>query len=63
MIRDSVFDRTSINTNIELTTEEQSKFLKTINDNLNKYLYPENKEPRKRKNDEVDKSHIITEIR
>ena len=62
MIRDSVFDRASINTNIELTTEEQSKFLKKINNNLNKYLYPDNKEPRKRKNDKLDKSHIITEI-
>ena len=61
MIRDSIFDRTAINTNIELTTEEQSKFLKKINKNLNKCLYPDNKEPRGRKNDALDKSHIAIE--
>ena len=59
-IRESVFDRTSINTNIELTTEEQSKFLKLINKNLNKNLYIDNFEPRGRVKDDLEKSHIVS---
>ena len=62
MIRDSIFDRTAINTNIDLTTKEQSKFLKKINNNLNKCLYPDNNEPRGRKNNKLDKSHIPSDI-
>ena len=61
MLRDSVFDRTSINTNKELTTKEQSKFFQMINDNLNKYVYPDDKEPRLRKNFELNKSSIVSE--
>ena len=61
MIRESVFDRASINTNRELTSEEQSKFLQMINDNLNKYIYPDDKEPRRRKNDKLNKSSIVSE--
>ena len=56
-IRESVFDRTAINKNIELTTEQQSKFLKLMNMNLNKYLYPDLQEPRGRKKDDLDVSH------
>ena len=62
MIRESIFDRQAINTNIDLTTEEQSKFLKKMNNNLNSNLYADNKEPRKRKKDNLDKSHILSEI-
>ena len=60
MIRESIFDRTSVNTNIELTTEQQSKYLKKINNNLNKVLFPDNRDPRGRKKDDLDKSHIIS---
>ena len=61
MIRESIFDRTAVNTNIELTTEQQSKFLKLINNNLNKCLFPDNRKPRGRKNDNLDKSHILSD--
>ena len=57
-IRDSVFDRTAINKNIELTTEQQSKFLGLINMNFNKNLYPDQQEPRGRKKDDLDVSHV-----
>ena len=58
-IREFTFDRRAINTNIELTTKEQSKFLKMMNKKLNQYLFSDNFEPRGRNNDELDKSHII----
>ena len=61
IIRDSVFDRTSINTNIELTTVEQSNYLKKMNENLNNNLYIDSKEPRGRKIDELDKSYRPSE--
>jgi len=57
-IRESFFDRTAINKNIELTTEQQSKFLGLMNMNLNKYLYPDSQEPRGRKKDDLDVSHV-----
>ena len=61
MIRESIFDRSAINTNIDLTTKQQSKFLKLLNNNLNKNLFADAKEPRYRKNDELDISHIASE--
>jgi hypothetical protein len=57
-IRESFFDRTAINKNIELTTEQQSKFLGLMNMNLNKTLYPDSQEPRRRKKDDLDVSHV-----
>ena len=60
-IRESIFDRTAINTNIELTTEEQSRFLKKINRILNRNLFPDDHQPRGRKKDKLDISHIASE--
>ena len=60
-MRESIFDRTAINRNVDLTTKEQSKFLKKMNEILNKYLFVNNDEPRGRKNDKLDISHIETE--
>ena len=60
-IRESVFDRTAINRNLELTSKEQSKFLKKINKKLNQNLFVNKSEPRGRKNDKLDISHIQSE--
>ena len=60
-IRDSIFDRSAINTNKDLTTKQQSEFLKMMNDNLNKNLFCDSREPRGRKDDKLDISHIASE--
>ena len=44
MIRNSVFDRNSVNTNINLTSKEQTKYFKKMNKKLNKNLYVDMKQ-------------------
>ena len=61
LIRRSIFDRTSVNTNIDLTSKEQSKYFRKMNNALNKNLYPDNIEPRGRKPGGLDVSHIASE--
>ena len=61
LIRRSIFDRKSVNTNIDLTSKEQSKYFKRMNNILNKNLYSNNIEPRGRKPGELDVSHIASE--
>ena len=48
LIRSSFFDRESINTNINLTTKEQSKFYKEMNKRLNSLLVVDTKKVRGR---------------
>ena len=60
-IRESIFDRTAVNTNIDLTTKEQSKFLRRMNEKLNDNLFVNEDEPRGRKNDKLDVSNIQKE--
>ena len=61
LIRKSIFDRTAVNTNIDLTSKEQEKYYKLMNKNLNKNLYADTTEPRGRKPNCLDTSHIASE--
>ena len=61
LIRRSIFDRASVNTNLDLTSKEQSKYFRKMNNVLNKNLYSDNIEPRGRKPGGLDKSHIASE--
>ena len=61
LIRRSIFDRASVNTNIDLTSKEQSKYFRKMNNVLNKNLYSDNIEPRGRKPGDLDVSHIASE--
>ena len=61
LIRKSIFDRASVNTNIDLTSKEQSKYFRKMNNVLNKNLYSDNIEPRGRKPGGLDVSHIASE--
>ena len=61
LIRKSIFDRTAVNTNINLTSREQEKYYKLMNKNLNKNLYTDKTEPRGRKPNCLDTSHIASE--
>ena len=58
LLRSSVFDRNAVNTNINLTSNEQTNYYKVVNRNLNKNLYVDLIEPRKRKNNGLDISCI-----
>ena len=49
LMRSSFFDRNAVNTNINLTSKEQSNYYKLVNRNLNKNLYADIREPRNRK--------------
>ena len=49
LMRSSIFDRNAVNTNINLTSKEQTDYFKLVNKNLNKSLYADLREPRKRK--------------
>ena len=61
MIRNSVFDRSSVNTNINLTSKEQTRYFRNINRKLNENLYNDLKKPRGRKNNDLDISHVAEE--
>ena len=58
LMRSSVFDRNAVNTNINLTSNEQTKYYETVNDDLNKNLYVDLREPRRRKNIDLDVSCV-----
>ena len=61
LIRSSIFDRKAVNTNIDLTSKEQSRYFGVMNKNLNKNLYVDKNEPRGRKPGDLDVSHIASE--
>ena len=61
LIRSSIFDRQAVNTNIDLTSKEQSRYFGVMNRNLNKNLYVDKFEPRGRKPGDLDVSHIASE--
>ena len=61
LIRRSIFDRASVNTNIDLTSKEQTKYYRIMNKTLNKNLYSNKNEPRGRKAGGLDVSHIASE--
>ena len=49
LMRSSVFDRNAVNTNINLTIKEQADYFKLVNNKLNKNLFVDLREPRRRK--------------
>ena len=61
LLRKSNFDRNSVNVNINLTSEEQSKYYRKVNKILNKNLYSDKVESRGRKPGGLDVSHIERE--
>lgn len=61
LLRSSVFDRNAVNTNINLTSNEQTNYYESVNQNLNKNLYVDLREPRKRKADALDVSCVKEE--
>ena len=60
-IRSEVFDRKSINTNINLTTNELKKFYEEANKKLDEQLYVNRKKIRLRKDMNINVSAIINE--
>ena len=60
LLRKSIFDRNSVNTNINLTSNEQAKYFKRVNKLLNKNLYSDKIEPRGRNPGGLDVSHVET---
>ena len=56
LLRSSVFDRNAVNTNINLTSNEQTNYYESVNKNLNNNLYVDLREPRKRKVNSLDVS-------
>ena len=58
LMRKSFFDRNAVNTNINLTSKEQTNYYKLVNKNLNKSLFVDMREPRKRKATDLDKSCV-----
>ena len=58
LLRNSNFDKNAVNTNINLTSSEQSNYYKKINKNLNKNLYVDLTNPRNRKNTKLNISTI-----
>ena len=58
LMRSSVFDRNAVNTNINLTSKEQTDYYKLVNKNLNKNLYADLCQPRGRKNVDLDVSYV-----
>ena len=61
LLRKSNFDRNTVNTNINLTSKEQSKYFRKVNKILNKNLYSDKVESRGRKPGGLDVSHIERE--
>ena len=58
LMRSSVFDRNAVNTNINLTSKEQADYFKLVNKNLNKNLFVDLREPRRRKAVDLDISCV-----
>ena len=58
LLRNSTFDKNAVNTNINLTSTEQSNYFKKINKKLNKNLYIDLTNPRDRKNKKLDVSTV-----
>jgi len=61
LLRSSVFDRNAVNTNINLTSNEQTNYYESVNKQLNNNLYVDLREPRKRKADALDVSCVKEE--
>ena len=61
LMRSSVFDRNAVNTNINLTSNEQTNNYKNVNQSLNDNLFVDLREPRRRKNIDLDVSHVREE--
>ena len=61
LLRSSVFDRNAVNTNINLTSNEQTNNYKNVNQSLNDNLFVDLREPRRRKNIDLDVSHVREE--
>ena len=61
LLRKSNFDRNSVNININLTSNEQSKYFRKVNRILNKNLYSDKIESRGRKPGGLDVSHVERE--
>ena len=58
LLRSSTFDRNAVNTNIDLTSKEQTRYFKSVNKNLNKNLFNDLREPRRRKAQDLDVSCV-----
>ena len=58
LMRSSAFDRNAVNTNINLTSKEQTNYYKLVNKNLNKNLFNDMREPRRRKAVDLNISSI-----
>ena len=58
LMRSSVFDRNAVNTNINLTSKEQTDYFKLVNRNLNKNLYTDLCQPRGRKHIDLNVSCV-----
>ena len=58
ILRNSNFDKNTVNTNINLTSNEQSNYYKKVNRKLNKNLCIDLTNPRNRKNNKLDVSTI-----
>ena len=58
LLRKSNFDRNSVNINVNITSNEQSKHYQKVNRILNNNLYSDKVEPRGRKPGGLDVSHI-----
>ena len=61
LIRRSIFDRSSVNTNIDLTSKEQSRYYKKMNKILNRNLYSDKNQPRGRKPGDLNVSYLASE--
>jgi hypothetical protein len=61
LLRSSVFDRNAVNTNIDLTSNEQTKYYESVNKSLNSNLFVDMREPRKRKVNALDVSCVKEE--
>ena len=61
LIRRSIFDRSSVNTNIDLTSKQQSRYFKRMNKILNRNLYSDKIQPRGRKPGDLNVSYIAGE--
>ena len=58
LMRSSVFDRNAVNTNINLTSKEQTDYYKLVNRNFNKNLYTDLCQPRGRKHIDLNVSCV-----
>jgi len=63
MIRSSFFDRESVNTNINLTTKQQSDHFRVMNEKLNDLLFIDTKKIRGRFNKKDDDLNVSSDIK